>query len=163
MSRLSAALSEAECGGTELPVAIAAIRLLVFTGCRMSEVLTLRWEHVDLGHRACGCRKQDRRQGGASEPSRDCRSVGLACEPSGWVLPGAKEGGHLVNLQKPWRRLRRSAGLQDVRLHDLRHSFASVAAGLGEGLHMIGKLLGHTQAQITHRYHTSPPIRSVPL
>ena len=73
-------------------------------------------------------------------------------DPSGWVLPGAKAGCHLVNLQKPWRRIRQSAQLEDVRIHDLRHSFASVAAGLGEGLHMIGKLLGHTQAQTTHRY-----------
>ena len=71
---------------------------------------------------------------------------------SGWVLPGGKEDGHLVNLQKPWRRIRERADLRDLRLHDLRHSFASVAAGLGEGLHMIGKLLGHSQPQTTHRY-----------
>jgi integrase len=77
---------------------------------------------------------------------------GLPRDPSGWVLPGAKPGAHLINLQKPWRRLRRAAGLNDLRIHDLRHSFASVAAGLGEGLHMIGKLLGHSQAQTTHRY-----------
>jgi integrase len=65
---------------------------------------------------------------------------------------GAKPLAHLVNLEKPWRRIRAKAGLADVRLHDLRHSFASVAVGLGEGLPMIGKLLGHTQTQTTARY-----------
>jgi integrase len=163
MSRLSAVLSEAQRSGTELPVATAAIRLLVFTGCRMSEVLTLRWEHVDLGHR---CLRLPDSKTGAKVVHLNGAAIavleGLTCHPSGWVLPGAKEGGHLVNLQKPWRRLRRSAGLQDVRLHDLRHSFASVAAGLGEGLHMIGKLLGHTQAQTTHRYAhlAADPVRA---
>jgi integrase len=59
---------------------------------------------------------------------------------------------HLVNLEKPWRRIRARAGLDDVRLHDLRHSFASFAAVGGLSLPMIGKLLGHTRAETTHRY-----------
>ena len=57
-----------------------------------------------------------------------------------------------MNLQKPWGRIRKRAGLEDVRLHDLRHSFASVAASGGLSLPMIGKLLGHTQAATTARY-----------
>ena len=69
-----------------------------------------------------------------------------------FVIVGAKSGRHLVNLKKPWQRTREKAEFEDVRLHDLRHSFASVAVGLGEGLPMIGKLLGHTQVQTTHRY-----------
>ena len=68
------------------------------------------------------------------------------------VIVGSLPQQHLVNLQKPWRRIRAQAELEDVRLHDLRHSFASIAAGLGEDLNMIGKLLGHTQAQTTLRY-----------
>jgi integrase len=67
-------------------------------------------------------------------------------------ISGAKAGAHLVNLQKPWCRIRAKAGIGDVRMHDLRHSFASVAVGLGEGLPMIGKLLGHKQVQTTARY-----------
>jgi integrase len=57
-----------------------------------------------------------------------------------------------VELQKPWRGIRAKAGLDNVRIHDLRHSFASVAAGTGMSLPMIGKLLGHTQASTTQRY-----------
>lgn len=153
LARLGATLAEAERAGTELPVAIAAIRLLIFSGCRLSEILTLRWEHVDL---ARGCLRLPDSKTGAKTVYLNTAAVevleGLPREASGWVLPGAKPGAHLVNLQKPWRRIRRAAGLGDLRIHDLRHSFASVAAGLGEGLHMIGKLLGHSQAQTTHRY-----------
>jgi integrase len=69
-----------------------------------------------------------------------------------YVIVSALPGAHLVNLEKPWRRLRARAGLADVRLHDLRHSFASVAAGAGLGLPIIGALLGHTQAATTARY-----------
>ncbi len=61
-------------------------------------------------------------------------------------------GSHLTDLQRPWRRIRKREGLEDVRIHDLRHSFASRALALGESLTMIGKLLGHTQVQTTARY-----------
>jgi integrase len=69
-----------------------------------------------------------------------------------YVIVGAKEGEHITDLQKPWRRIRKAAGLADVRIHDLRHSFASGGLAVGEGLPMIGKLLGHTQVQTTARY-----------
>jgi integrase len=151
--KLGAVLAEAEKEGSELPSAIAAIRLLVFTGCRLSEILTLRWEHVDFDRSQL--RLPDSKTGAKvvylNTAARDVLAA-LPRDPSGWVVPGGKPGQHLVNLEKPWRRLRARAGLDDARLHDLRHSFASVAAGLGEGLHMIGKLLGHSQAQTTHRY-----------
>lgn len=68
----------------------------------------------------------------------------------------------LVNLEKPWRAIRRQAGLEDVRIHDLRHSFASIAASGGMGLPIIGKMLGHTQAQTTQRYAhlASDPVKA---
>ena len=69
-----------------------------------------------------------------------------------WVIAVRKPGSHLIDLQHPWRRIRARAGLDDVRIHDLRHGFASRALALGEGLPMIGKLLGHTQVQTTARY-----------
>jgi integrase len=69
-----------------------------------------------------------------------------------YVIPGKNAGARLINLHKPWQRLRARAGLNEVRIHDLRHSFASVAAGTGMSLPMIGKLLGHTQASTTQRY-----------
>lgn len=68
------------------------------------------------------------------------------------VIVGSVEGGHLVNLQTPWLLIRGRAGLDDVRIHDLRHSFASMAAASGASLPMIGALLGHSQPQTTARY-----------
>jgi integrase len=73
-------------------------------------------------------------------------------EGNPWVITGRKEGARLTDLQHPWRRIRERAKLPDVRIHDLRHSYASGALALGEGLPMIGKLLGHTQVQTTARY-----------
>ncbi len=68
-----------------------------------------------------------------------------------WVIAGRKPGGRLTDLQNPWRRIRHRGGLGDVRIHDLRHSFASRALALGESLPMNGKLFGHTQEQTTVR------------
>ena len=69
-----------------------------------------------------------------------------------WVFTGRFPGTHRTDLQRPWRLIRKRAGLEDMRIHDLRHSFASRALALGESLTMIGKLLGHTQVQTTARY-----------
>ena len=68
------------------------------------------------------------------------------------MICGERPGRHLVNIEKPWRRIRKAAKLDDVRLHDLRHSFASVAASGGQSLIVIGKLLGHSQPATTARY-----------
>ena len=72
-------------------------------------------------------------------------------EGNPYVLPGL-EGRHFVGLQKAWERIRKRAGLDDVRLHDLRHSFASVAVAGGDSLYLVGKVLGHQQARTTERY-----------
>ena len=79
-----------------------------------------------------------------------------------FVICGEREGSHLVNLQKPWRRIRARADLNDVRLHDLRHSFASFGAAGGLSLPMIGKLLGHASAATTERYAhlAADPVRA---
>jgi integrase len=69
-----------------------------------------------------------------------------------YVIAGKNKGAHLTDLQHPWQRIRKAAGLDDVRIHDLRHTFASGGLLVGEGLPMIGKLLGHTQVQTTARY-----------
>ena len=69
-----------------------------------------------------------------------------------YVVTGRVEGQYLTDLQKPWRRIRAAAGLDDVRIHDLRHTFASNGVALGQGLPIIGKLLGHSQAQTTARH-----------
>jgi len=69
-----------------------------------------------------------------------------------WVITGKNPGAYLTDLQPPWRRIRKRAGIEDVRIHDLRHTFASTAVAAGHGLPMIGKLLGHSQVQTTARY-----------
>ncbi len=152
--RLGQVLSEVEAEGSETISAIAAIRLLMLTGCRLSEVQTLRWEDVDL--EAGELRLRDSKTGARMVPLSATAVAMLAALPRAddnpWVIVGRKAGAHLTDLQHPWRRVRARAGLDDVRLHDLRHSFASRALALGESLPMIGKLLGHTQVQTTARY-----------
>ena len=147
--RLGQILREAE---EEMPSAVAAFRLLLLTGCRMSEIRDLRWEYVKDD---C-IELPDAKTGGRVVPlGPEARAVLSAIprdEDNPWVIAGRLPGSHLTDLQRPWRRIRKQAGLEGVRIHDLRHSFASRALALGESLTMIGKLLGHTQVQTTARY-----------
>jgi integrase len=78
------------------------------------------------------------------------------------VIVGTLPGGRLSDLQPFWQRVRARAGLKDVRIHDFRHTFASTAVASGQGLPMIGKLLGHTQVQTTARYAhlASDPVKT---
>ena len=153
-ARLGLVLDETVRDGSETPSAVAAIRLLILTGCRLSEIQKLRWEHVDL--EVGELRLPDTKTGGRAVPLAPSAVRLLKSLPrdeeNPWVISGRKPGSHLTDLQHPWRRIRASAQLDDVRIHDLRHSFASRALALGEGLPMIGKLLGHTQVQTTARY-----------
>ena len=147
--RLGQVLGEAE---EDMPSAVAAFRLLLLTGCRLSEIQFLRWEYVKDD---C-IELPDAKTGGRVVPlGPEARAVLSAIprdEDNPWVIAGRLPGSHLTDLQRPWRRIRKQAGLEDVRIHDLRHSFASRALALGESLTMIGKLLGHTQVQTTARY-----------
>ncbi|MCJ2052937.1 tyrosine-type recombinase/integrase [Methylobacterium sp. J-070] len=154
LQRLGAALDNFERDGGVSLYPLAAIRLLLLTGARLSEILTLRWGWVDR-ERAC-LSLPDSKTGAKeihlSEPAlRILASLPRALD-NPFVIVGQKIGAHLVNLEKPSRCVRAQAGLDDVRLHDLRHSFASIGAGAGLGLPMIGALLGHTQAATTARY-----------
>ncbi len=152
--RLAEVLSEAERTNIEMPSVIAAIRLLLFTGARLSEILTLEWEQVDF-EGAC-LRLADSKTGAKmiylSPPAQEILAALKRKDGNPFVITGAKKGSHLVNLEKPWRRIRAEAGLEDVRLHDLRHSFASMAVAGGLSLPIIGALLGHTQPGTTARY-----------
>lgn len=136
------------------PHIAAAIRLLMLTGARLSEVLTLKWEYVDFAN--ARIRLPDSKSGAKTvflnAPALEVLSNVPRLEENPFVICGEKEGAHLINLQKPWRRIRKEAGLDDIRIHDLRHSFASFAAGAGMSLPMIGALLGHSQPQTTARY-----------
>lgn len=136
--------------------AAAALRLLLFTGCRLREILDLRWAEVDMERGVLFLpdsktgRKTVVLSAAAIEVINALPRLGV------YVIAGETAGQPeerpRADLNKPWRSVRKRAGLEGVRLHDLRHSFASVGAGAGLGLHVIGKLLGHTQASTTQRY-----------
>ena len=152
--RLGEVLNEMEEEGAVSAYAAAVIRLLMLTGCRRNEIVELRWEDVDLD--AGELRLADGKTGSRLVPLSPAAAAVLSGLPrmgdSPWVIPGREPGRHLADLQPPWERVRERVGLEDVRIHDLRHSFASRALALGESLPMIGKLLGHTQVQTTARY-----------
>ena len=153
MATLGEALTTAE-GEGENATAIAAIRLLILTGCRKSEILTLQWEHVDFDR--AFLRLPDSKTGERiiplGAPALELLAALTRIEGNPYVLPGEKEEQHLVGLPRVWERIRKRAKLQDVRLHDLRHSFASVGASAGMGLPIVGKLLGHRDPKTTARY-----------
>jgi len=143
-----------ESEGIELPSAIAAVRLLILTGCRLNEIMTLQWEHADIPGKAL--RLPDSKTGAKvvhlGQPAIELLDKIERVEKNPWVIVGTKPGARLTDLQPFWQRVRARAGLKDVRIHDLRHTFASTAVAAGQGLPMIGKLLGHTQVQTTARY-----------
>jgi integrase len=163
LGNLGKALLVAEEAGVNSS-AINAIRLLVLTGCRKSEVLTLRWRDVDFD-RSC-LRLPDSKTGARVIPlgtsAIELLETLLRVMGNPYVFPGSKEADHFVGLPKIWARIRKDAGLDDVRVHDLRHSFASVGALGGDSLLMIGKLLGHQHTETTARYAhlTDDPLKA---
>jgi integrase len=154
LRRLGEVLNEIAAERIESPSAIAAVRLLLLTGCRLNEVMKLRWEEVDF--EASALRLPDSKTGAKAVHLGQAALQILASvqrQPfNPHVITGALPGKRLSDLQPFWRRVRARAGLKDVRIHDLRHTFASVAVAAGQGLPMIGKLLGHSQVQTTARY-----------
>jgi len=154
LRRLGAVLDEAGWGRGISVHAAAAIRLLLLTGCRRGEILNLRWDEVDLEAREL--RLPDTKTGPRTIVlSREAAAVLVAVprvEGNPFVIPGRVRGKAMRNLNDPWDEVCRRAGVEGVRLHDCRHSFASRALALGESLPMIGRLLGHTQVETTARY-----------
>ena len=134
--------------------AILALRLLILIGARLSEVLTLRWSMVDAenGLLHLPDSKTGPRVIPIGAPVLELLAAAPRLEGNPYVCPGEKAGHHFVGLPRVWQRIRRRADLADVRLHDLRHSHASAAAGLGTPLQIIGALLGHSGPQTTARY-----------
>ncbi len=152
--RLGRALDDMEAEGWLPAHAAAAIRLLMLTGCRSGEVVGLRWEDVALERNEV--RLRESKTGPRVVPLSPAAARVLANVPrlagNPWVIAGREPGERLTHLAYYWYPVRERAGLEDVRLHDLRHSFASRALALGEDLTMIGKLLGHRKLQTTARY-----------
>jgi integrase len=138
------------------PHAAAAFRLLILTGARLREILHLKWEHLDLqrGLLLLPDSKTGKKAIVLNAPALDI----LANLPrvGTYVIAGQAAGTDndkpRADLNRPWRAIVKRAGLNGLRIHDLRHTHASVGAGLGLGLPIIGKLLGHTQPSTTARY-----------
>jgi integrase len=134
----------------------AAIRLLLFTGARLREILHLKWEYVDFerGLLLLPDSKTGRKTIILNAPAlallTELKRVGVYVIAG--ETAGADEEKPRSDLKRPWALVTKRAGLEGLRIHDLRHSFASFGAGGGMGLPVIGKLLGHTQAATTQRY-----------
>ena len=136
---------------TEAPAAVAGIRFLLLTGLRCGEALALRWADIEV----MGARLQLR------DSKTGARRVLLSApaveflqtlpRTSEFVFPG-KAGHPLADLTHPWQRTRKLAGLEGIRLHDLRHHFASVAISAGLSLEHLAPLMGHTNVATTRRY-----------
>jgi integrase len=164
LRRIGEVLREMESERIELTSAILAARLLILTGCRLGEIMALKWDHVDFEERAL--RLPDSKTGKkvvhVGAPAVEYLHAAQRIDGNPWVITGTLPGKPLSDLQPFWQRVRARAGVKDVRIHDLRHTFASIAVASGQGLPMIGKLLGHTQVQTTARYAhlAADPVRS---
>lgn len=154
LGRIGAALADAEAAGAN-PSALAIIRLLAFTGARKSEIATLRWREVDLdrGYLRLGDSKTGAKVVPIGAPAIEILSTVPRIEGgNGYVFPASSGEGHFQGTERVWRAVREAAGFPSLRLHDLRHSFASVGLARGDALPVIGAILGHADVKTTSRY-----------
>lgn len=156
LKRLGASLPKLAADGTISQSARNAIELLLLTGARLNEILTAKWRWVNLKHGILSL--PDSKTGAKpiylSDQAKAVlkRQKGIAGR-STLIFPSATDPKKpFVNLRKPWQRVCAHAKIKNVRLHDLRHTAASIAVSQGASLPVIGRLLGHTQAQTTQRY-----------
>lgn len=152
LQRLGQVLADVDRDGSESRYIIAAFRLLILTGCRLGEIQTLKWAYI-TDH---GMELPDTKTGARRIPLPAAARAVLSTLPqlrdNPYVIAGKRAGSYATDLQHPWRRLREQADLGDVRIHDLRHTYASNAVSSGMPIQMVGRLLGHTQLQTTMRY-----------
>lgn len=154
IDRLFAALDAVDAERAASPSVTAAIRLLLLTGARHSEITTLKWDYVDFDRAMIWLpdSKTGRKPIHLNAEAIDILRRHPRDPDNPYVIQGHRRGTHLVNLWKPWYMIRHRAGLDGVRVHDLRHTHASLAINNGASLYMVGKLLGHAQPQTTARY-----------
>ena len=157
LRRLSVALEELEAKTKHGVYVAAAIKLLLLTGARVNELLQARWDWVDWGSNSIIL--PDSKTGPKPLFLSDPALVVLRqlskrpdAGTSVFIIKGRLHSKPLVNMAKPWKGLCQAAGLDGVRIHDLRHTAASVGVGRGLSLPIIGRLLGHSQPQTTNRY-----------
>lgn len=155
MRRLGETLRMAEDANLCSPYAIAAFRLLILTGARLGEIRCCKWEYVLLDRGII--RLPDSKTGPKiihlGRTAIELLRI-LPRKPGNpyLICSDSKPDEPIYDLQTTWQKIRKWAGIEDVRIHDLRHTFASNAVAMGMSLPMIGRLLGHTQTQTTARY-----------
>jgi integrase len=163
IGRLARAL-DAEAASSSNPYPSAAIKLLIVTGARRGEIAGLQWQNVDLAQKCL--RLPDSKTGAKiiylNEPALDIIRLLPRLSKNLYVIPGTRDGARSGAIDRVWSRVRAAAGLPDVRLHDLRHSFASMGVVDGLSLPIIGALLGHKHSATTARYAhlAAGPLRS---
>lgn len=162
LKRLGEAL---EAFDEEQPTAVAVLRLLLLTGARRNEILSLKWEWVDIENRVLSLpdSKTGKKTIHLPAPALKVLSDIKEVKGSPFVFPAMRGDSHYVGLPKVWRLIRKKAKLPDLRIHDLRHGYASLAVAGGDSLFLVGKVLGHRQAKTTEKYIHLPedPVRAV--
>lgn len=153
LSRIGAVLAEMEAEDAN-PSALAVIRLLAFTGARKSEITSLRWSEVNLerGYLNLGDSKTGAKVIPIGAPACEILAKVDRLEGNPNVFPAASGKGTFQGTEKVWRKVRERAGFPSLRLHDLRHSFASVGLARGDALPVISAILGHADVKTTSRY-----------
>ena len=152
ITTLWATLERRVASGEETSHVAAAFKLLLMTGCRLSEIQFLRWSYIRGDTIYLPDAKTGPRRVQLSPRAQAILSQIERLPENPFVIAGEVPKQAITDLQRPWRRIRHEAGIDDVRIHDLRHTFASIAAMSGQTLYTIGKLIGHTQVQSTARY-----------
>jgi integrase len=150
--RLGQVLSEQLESGEITSYVFAAFYLLLLTGCRLSEIQKLKWEYVTRSHLELPDSKTGRRRIPLPREAWQLLDGLERREGNPYVILGAHPVGYYNDLQKPWRKIREVAGLSDVRVHDLRHTYASVAVMNGIDPFMLKEILGHKNLATTLRY-----------
>ena len=131
---------------------VGAFMLLLLTGCRLREIQTLKWNHITRTHLELPDSKTGRRRIPLPREAWEVLDMLPMRHGNPYVILGDNPDGHYNDLQKPWRKIRARAGLSDVRIHDLRHTYASVAVTNGIDPFMLKEIMGHKNLSTTLRY-----------
>lgn len=154
LKKLEAMLEERPRNSRSSPYTLASIWMLLYTGCRESEVLTLKWKdvHLEDGYLYLEDSKVGVRTIALNSKAKQILNSLKKKEDNPYVFCGKFPRTHLKEIKTTWRQVRHLAGIPDVRIHDLRHSFASFALKKGVDLYTVSKLLGHKNIATTTRY-----------
>ena len=145
LQRLGQVLSEAEQDDTESPFIVAGFRLLILTGCRLGEIQTLKWAYIKPRHIELPDSKVGARRVPLPEAARDVLDALPRQSDNPYIIAGQLERSYATDFQRPWRRIWVRAERPNTRIHDLRHTYASMAVSGGMAIQMVGRLLGHSQ------------------